>query len=382
MVALLLALFPAGAQAASYSSEELEFVRLINEYRQSLGVEPLMVSDLCSDAAEKHSSDMGKYHFFAHNTVASDFFPTGSNARIRLALCGYGNPLAWGENIAAGFSTATAVFDGWKASPDHNPQMIDPSYRVIGVGFVNVPGSEYGYYWTTDFGAFVDSTAHWTDPQPSTTTTTAPPPSTTTTTEPPPSTTTTTAPSGGPTFADVPPTSPFYEAISNLAAAGVVTGGSDGLFHPSACVTRAQFAKIIVLALNLHTAAIDNAATPTFTDVRYTGRDYPFDYVEEAAGLGIIHGYVNGTFGPQKNVTRLQLALMLVRAGGAGLRLPPAGYHLLFTDVPGYAGEAVRTAAYNGLVSGKSPTVFDPNGQATRGHVAKMVHGLREVLAD
>jgi len=55
-------------------------------------------------------------------------------------------------------------------------------------------------------------------------------------------------------------------------------------------VTRAQFAKIIVLALDRHTTEIDNAANPPFTDVKYNGVDYPFDYVEEAAGLGIIPG--------------------------------------------------------------------------------------------
>ncbi len=67
-----------------------------------------MVSDLVSDAAEKHSSDMGKYEFFAHNTVASDWFPVGADARVRMAMCGYAYPIAWGEDIAAGFSSASA----------------------------------------------------------------------------------------------------------------------------------------------------------------------------------------------------------------------------------------------------------------------------------
>jgi hypothetical protein len=82
------------------------------------------------------------------------------------------------------------------------------------------------------------------------------------------------------------------------------------------------------------------------------------------------------------NITRVQLALMLVRAGAGGLSAPPAGYRLSFTDVPAYAREAVRTAAYNGLVSGKTHTIFDPYGQATRGQVAKIVYGLLGVLKD
>jgi hypothetical protein len=72
--------------------------------------------------------------------------------------------------------------------------------------------------------------------------------------------------------------------------------------------------------------------------------------------------------------------VMLVRAGGAGLRALPAGYACPFVDVPAYARDAVAVAYYNGLVSGKTLTTFDPYGQATRGHVAKMVFGLRQAL--
>jgi uncharacterized protein YkwD len=389
VVVLLLALFPAAAQAVSYSNQEVELVRLLNEYRQSSGLQPLMVSDLCSDAAEKHSSDMGKYSFFDHKSLQSDFFPIGANARVRMSTCGYPYSIAWGENIAGGYSTAAGVIQDWRGSSTHDRVMTDPVYRVIGIGVVYVPGSPYGYYWTADFGAFVDSTAHWvgTDPSSTTTTTVSPstttttttvPPSTTTTTSPPPTTTSTTL--AGVAFADVTPTHSFYKEITGLASAGVVSGYLDGLFYPNGLVTRAQFAKIVVLALGKHTTAIDNPTNPTFTDVRYMGSDYPFDYVEEAVGLGIIEGYVNGTFGPQKNVTRLQLALMLVRAGGAGLRSPPAGFACPFADVPAYAREAVSLVFHNGLVSGKTGIIFDPYGQATRGQVAKMIYGLRQVL--
>jgi hypothetical protein len=206
-----------------------------------------------------------------------------------------------------------------------------------------------------------------------TTTTTAP--STTTTA---PSTTSTTL--AGVIFPDVPSGHSFYEEIVGLAAAGVVSGCDDGCFYPDDLVTRAQFAKIIVLALDAHTADIDNASDPSFADVAYAGSDYPFDYVEEAAALGIIQGYSDGRFGPQANVIRAQLALMLVRAGGSSLEQPPAGYACPFTDVPAYAREAVRVAHYNGLVSGKTDTIFDPYGKATRGQVAKMVYGLRQAL--
>jgi len=390
---LLLILGSSGAQAVDYSAQEVRFVEILNDYRQSLGREPLMVSDLCSDAAEKHCLDMIKYGFVGHRTVASDWFPDGADGRVRLALCGYGGPLAWGENIAAGYSLAGDVFQGWKSSTKgHHEIMIDPAYRVVGIARVQAPGTEYGYYWTADFGSLVDQAAHWVDdsgPTTTTSTTTTSTSTTTSTTSPTSTTTSTTSPGGSTTtttlaarpFVDVPLTNRFYDPITRLAAAGVVSGYAGGMFYPENPVTRAQFAKIIVSALEKHTPQIDNAGAPTFCDVAYSGSPYPFDYVEEATLLGIVQGYADGRFAPQENVTRLQLALMLVRAGGDTLATPPAGYSCRFVDVPGYARSAINTGLYNGLFSGKTATKFDPYSVATRGHVAKMVYGLTQVTA-
>ena len=68
-----------------------------------------------------------------------------------------------------------------------------------------------------------------------------------------------------------------------------------------------------------------------------------------------------------------------MRAEAASISRRPS-YSCPFTDVPAYAREAVRVAFYNGLLSGKTTTVFDPYGKATRGHVAKMVYELRQAL--
>jgi uncharacterized protein YkwD len=384
--ALLFVLAPAGAQAVSYSTQELQLARVINDYRVSLGLKPLMVSDTASDAAEKHSTDMAVHAFFSHTTLASSFFPVGANAGQRLALCDYPSHYGWGEIIAGGYSSASAVLMGWKRSSDHNEVMTNPNYKVMGIGVVHVENSKYEYYWTVDFGIAVDSTAHWVDGSASTTTTpttttptTVPPPTTPSTTLPDsPSTTTTTVPAT--VFSDVPAGDRFYEPISQLAAAGVVCGFSDGLFRPNDPVTRSQFAKIIVSALDRHTAEIDNADRPTFADVPYWGEAYPFDFVEEAAALGIVQGYPDGTFAPEAFVTRLQLARMLVRAGGDGLAAPPPGFSCPFVDVPDYAREAIAIALYNDLLAGKTETIFDPYSTATRGQVARMVYGLTQVL--
>jgi uncharacterized protein YkwD len=166
-VVLLGIVFTPQAQAAvGYSAEEMAFVNLINDYRASKGLGTLLVSDRISEACDRHNSDMGKYKFFSHYSLHSDWFPYNALPWDRMAMSGYDFYTEKGENIAAGQVTAEQVFNAWKASSGHNANMLGSGYKVIGVSLVVVPGSPYTYYWTTDFGGYVDSSAHTLDGQP------------------------------------------------------------------------------------------------------------------------------------------------------------------------------------------------------------------------
>jgi MYXO-CTERM domain-containing protein len=61
-----------------------------------------------------------------------------------------------GENIAAGYNTAQAVFEAWKSSPGHNENMLTADFLAIGIGLANVEGGRQAYAWTTDFSSVVD----------------------------------------------------------------------------------------------------------------------------------------------------------------------------------------------------------------------------------
>ncbi|MEP7214693.1 MAG: CAP domain-containing protein, partial [Anaerolineaceae bacterium] len=131
--------------------EEQAFLGLINQYRASNGLDSLAVSTSLSRAAAWMSRDLGVNAYFSHTDSL------GRSPSTRAMNCDY--PAGAGENIAGGtaWSSAQSVFDGWKASAGHNANMLTGSYRVIGIGRVNVPGSPYGWYWTTDFGNVDDS---------------------------------------------------------------------------------------------------------------------------------------------------------------------------------------------------------------------------------
>ena len=166
---------PAGPESVAYSAEELEFVRLLNEYRVSNGLEPLLLSDTLTVACERHTSDMVTYDFLNHLTgcyrassggdvamkgTRSDYFDTGADPGERMEACGYDYRTVKGENLAAGQPTAAEALQTLKDSPTHNANLLHPDFKVIGIAAVHASDSEWGHYWTTDFGGYVDATAH------------------------------------------------------------------------------------------------------------------------------------------------------------------------------------------------------------------------------
>ncbi len=137
----------------SVDAEEQAFLGLINNYRAQNGLGQLSMSTNLNRASTWMAADMGVKRYFSH-TDSLGRSPSG-----RAVDCGY--PQGAGENIAAGtnWSTASAVFAAWKASSGHNANMLNGSYRQIGISRVYTAGSPYGWYWVTDFGTTNDGTS-------------------------------------------------------------------------------------------------------------------------------------------------------------------------------------------------------------------------------
>lgn len=135
-----------GSEAVCLNATEQAFLNLLNQYRVQNGVGPLAVSATLNTAAYNHSRDMSDNNYFSHNS------PNGDTPWDRMADAGYDYNTYKGENIARGYASAQAVFDGWRNSPGHNANMLNPNFNVIGIGYVSD-----GHYWTTDFGGHVDA---------------------------------------------------------------------------------------------------------------------------------------------------------------------------------------------------------------------------------
>lgn len=114
-------------------------------------------------------------------------------------------------------------------------------------------------------------------------------------------------------FDDVSAESEYADAIKSLSELGVITGYPDGSFRANEPLTRAQFAKIVVKMTGNEEAALTKM-TEVFTDVPST--HWAIGYINEAAELGIITGYPDGSFAPEEEISYAQAITITVRMLG------------------------------------------------------------------
>ena len=96
----------------------------------------------------------------------------------------------------------------------------------------------------------------------------------------------------------------YNNAVSTMTRAGIVNGYPDGTFRPNAPITRAEMAKIIALFAKLEPSA------ERFPD---TAGHWAEPYIRLAAGSGWIEGYPDGTFRPDRAITRAETVTMIDR---------------------------------------------------------------------
>lgn len=190
-------------------------------------------------------------------------------------------------------------------------------------------------------------------------------------------------------FSDVPSSNPYFAAIHKIAgleiAGGYRISDKEVDFCPDNTLYRAQFAKMIALALGLEVQ--EGSSTP-FTDLGPQVADnlYPHDYVAAAYKAGITNGVTATTFAPYKNISRAQVVTLVVRAlqnlHPGILATPTPGYRSAwgtFSDV--HEGNA-RIAQFNGLLDGLplTSTAADPWAPMSRGETAQVLANLVRLL--
>lgn len=110
----------------------------ISRYRSQHGLGPVVIDSSLIRAASYQAGANARAGRLSHE-IAGTF-------DARMAEAGFGRVYA-AENLSAGSATFDEVLARWKASPEHNKNMLIPQLRRIGVARVDAPGTRYKRFW-------------------------------------------------------------------------------------------------------------------------------------------------------------------------------------------------------------------------------------------
>ncbi|WP_166786692.1 S8 family serine peptidase [Jeotgalibacillus salarius] len=167
--------------------------------------------------------------------------------------------------------------------------------------------------------------------------------------------------------------------IDVIASLNITTGKTPDEFRPNVGLTRAEFAVLLARTMQLPSKKVEGV----FTDVN--ADHWAGAAIEAAYQAGIITGKADGSFKPGEQITREQMAAMIMRA--INHRDPYLAPTIFMpnefkdhADISDYARDAVYQAEALGIITGKENGSFAPKDQLTRGQMAAVLSRVLGVL--
>lgn len=158
--------------------------------------------------------------------------------------------------------------------------------------------------------------------------------------------------------------------INSLSSKKVINGFGDGTFKPGNKVTREEFVKMLVVALNLK-----GDIKLGFNDVDST--HWAYGYIKTAVASGIVNGISDTEFGITSEITRQDMAVMAYRAAKKVGKLnniePDKNNFSDESDIADYAKDAIAYMKSAGIINGVGENMFNPLGTATRAETAVVI---------
>lgn len=180
-------------------------------------------------------------------------------------------------------------------------------------------------------------------------------------------------------YKDVKDTGWYAEAINRLSAMDIVNGMADGSFNPQGEVTRAQFVKMLVQAMEYK--KIDSLSFEDLKPFNTSKPHWASVYIETALRNGVIvKSEIGDSFYPDVPLVRKDMAMMMFRA----LKLEPSTEISPFADLTeanGYFTKLYEEYLVRGTSTG-SKILFEPEGLTTRAQAAVIISRMVDYKAD
>lgn len=331
-----------------------EIAEMVNAERRSRGLSEYQIDSHLMDCAMIRAAEIAVRYDIEH------LRPTGEVWYTLLDLTRFNGA---GENIAAHQASITEVMNAWMNSEGHRKNILDEwgyDFNAMGIGVFK---SELGlYYWVQWFGCTDNIQAdhiysNYTVAEE------------------------VEVKYGILPFWDVEETDYFYEALCYNVANRFILGYNSNFFGPSYEMTRGMVVTVLY--------RIEGTPYPdgdkTLSDIN--NNEYYADAVKWAVNNGVVNGYANGTFKPNKSVSREELLVILrnylrYKNGEEAVTVKDNGTYETFSDineVDDYAKSAVMWAVENTVIRGRyngGKLCIDPNGVSIRADVACMFYNF------
>lgn len=177
-------------------------------------------------------------------------------------------------------------------------------------------------------------------------------------------------------IADVSESHWAYNSIAKMYEKGILSGNEKGFFEPDRAVTRAEFAKMTVLAFGF------SAQPSEITPPDCSADDWFYPYVCAAYDNKIVKGGEDGCFYPNEPIKRMDAAVLcrnVINKKGYSGDISMVSFSDAESIAP-YALSAVETLAGIGILNGMEDGRFNPNGVTTRAQAAVMISRLAELI--
>ena len=179
-------------------------------------------------------------------------------------------------------------------------------------------------------------------------------------------------------FDDVPMSFWAADPIYLNAVLGIVNGYPDNTFKPEKGITRAELVTLLVKSLGTPQATLDGIGTDeVFSDVKYT--HWAHKHITHGNSLRYVTGYPDGTFKPNKVLTRAEGITILARYAGLTEEANVAGAP--FPDLtPGFwANKYIVPAKQAGLLNYLSGKEFEFKKEFTRAEACEILIQVRHI---
>lgn len=161
--------------------------------------------------------------------------------------------------------------------------------------------------------------------------------------------------------------------ITEYSSHGLVSGYPDGAFLPDANITRAE---VTALLNKLELPAV-NEGIAVFSDV--PSYEWYYDTVNNAVKSGLVSGYEDNTFQPQKNISRFEaisiVSRMVDREENSNIQLP----YNDSANIPSWVDDAVKNLYAVGIISTYDGNTISGNTPITRAEMVRMLDKLMRI---